>query len=92
MKLILVPRQLGINDEIGDSAFDEGMLKDAQNLGDQGTTPPSGTFSPDWDPAFKKEIHGKLPMSTLPSERLSIEKSKSWVIVSSSLICHDSKF
>ncbi|KAK4695719.1 hypothetical protein P7C71_g2086, partial [Lecanoromycetidae sp. Uapishka_2] len=48
---------MGINDEINDSAFDGGMLKDAQNLGDQGTTSSSGTFSPDWDPAFKKDIH-----------------------------------
>jgi len=29
------------------------MFADAANLGDVGTKSPSGTFTPDWDPAFK---------------------------------------
>lgn len=36
------------------------MLADAQNLGDKGTTSASGTFSPDWDPEFKEDIHGLI--------------------------------
>lgn len=55
--------QLGITDEIGDSAFDKGMLADAQTLGDQGTTSSSGVFTPDWIPAFKHDIHGLLMVS-----------------------------
>ena len=51
---------MGINDEIGDSAFDAGMLAGAKNLGDQGTTSASGTFTPNWDPAFLQDIHGVL--------------------------------
>jgi Dyp-type peroxidase family len=55
--------KMGIKDEIGDSAFDAGMLADAQNLGDQGTTPSSGAFTPDWIPAFKHDIHGLILIS-----------------------------
>lgn len=51
---------MGIKGDIGDTAFDAGMQLDAQNLGDQGTTPPGGTFTPDWDFAFEKDIHGEL--------------------------------
>lgn len=36
------------------------MLANAQSLGDKGATSASGTFDPDWLPAFKKDIHGLL--------------------------------
>lgn len=49
---------MGIKDDIGDTAFDAGMLADAANLGDEGTTSSTGTFTPDWIPAFKNDIHG----------------------------------
>ncbi len=51
---------MGIKDDIGDTAFDASMQLDAQNLGGKGTTPPGGTFTPDWNFAFKKDIHGEL--------------------------------
>jgi len=51
---------MGINDDIGDSAFNTGMLVDAPNLGDKGTTSASGTFNPDWDDEFKQDIHGLI--------------------------------
>ena len=38
------------------------MLADAQNLGDKNKNP-SGTFAPDWDPAFLKDIHGLILVS-----------------------------
>lgn len=53
---------MGINDEIGDRAFDGGMLADAQNLGDLGSTS-SSAFTPDWVPAFKQDIHGMILVS-----------------------------
>ena len=52
--------QLGIKDAIGDDSFEKGMLAQAEALGDKGTKPASGTFNPDWLPAFKKEIHGLI--------------------------------
>lgn len=55
--------QLGIKDEIGDSSFDAGMLAGAQALGDQGATSSTGVFSPDWDPAFKNDIHGLIQVT-----------------------------
>ena len=51
---------MGINDKIGDDAFDAGMLAGAAALGDPGTNSPSGTFSPNWIPAFKHDIHGVI--------------------------------
>ena len=51
---------MGIKDEIGDSAFDAGMLAGAEALGDKGTTSASGEFNPDWVPAFKHDIHGVI--------------------------------
>ena len=36
------------------------MLADAKNLGDPGTTSSSNTFNPNWDPEFKKDIHGVI--------------------------------
>ena len=56
--------QLGINDgNIGDNFFLEGMLQDSAALGDQGTTSSGNTFSPDWVPAFKQDIHGVVLIS-----------------------------
>lgn len=52
--------QMGIKDEIGDSAFDAGMLAGAEALGDKGTTSASGEFNPNWVPAFKHDIHGVI--------------------------------
>lgn len=49
--------QIGIYDQINDQAFKDGMLAGAKGLGDPGTTS-NGAFSPNWDPAFKKDIHG----------------------------------
>ena len=54
--------QLGIQDDIGDTAFNGGMRADAENLGDLGTTV-SGGFEPDWIPAFKQAIHGIIIVS-----------------------------
>ncbi|OBZ72595.1 Dye-decolorizing peroxidase msp1 [Grifola frondosa] len=54
--------KMGITDEIGDSAFDEGQLADAQDLGDKGT-PTSTGFVPDWIPAFKNPVHGVILIS-----------------------------
>lgn len=51
---------MGINDELGDTAFDAGMLAGAQGLNDPGTTSSAGVFSPNWDPAFKQDIHGLI--------------------------------
>ncbi|KAK0516663.1 hypothetical protein JMJ35_001266 [Cladonia borealis] len=51
---------MGITDEIGDSAFDAGMLAGAAALGDKGTTSASGEFIPNWVPAFKHDIHGVI--------------------------------
>lgn len=49
--------QLGMPDDIGDAVFTAGMLADAQNLGDTGSTSASG-FNPDWIPEFKKQMDG----------------------------------
>ncbi|KAI0399119.1 Dyp-type peroxidase [Xylaria palmicola] len=43
---------LGINDDIRDDIFKAGMLKDAPELGDKTEV--------DWDPKFKKDIHGVI--------------------------------
>jgi len=51
--------KLGLTDDLGDAAFKEGQLADAQNLGDKGTTT-GGTFTPDWIPAFKNPVHGVI--------------------------------
>lgn len=48
-----------IRDDIGDGAFNAGMLADADSLGDAGTTSADG-FEPSWDPEFKQEIHGLI--------------------------------
>ena len=55
---------MGITDLLGDAAFDDptGMLGRAKNLGDPGTTTGT-TFTPDWLPAFKKDIHGMILVS-----------------------------
>ncbi|MDI1485783.1 MAG: dye-decolorizing heme-containing peroxidase [Ramalina farinacea] len=53
---------LGITDAIGDDVFKAGMLADAKNLGDKNKNS-SGTFAPDWDPAFLEDIHGLILVS-----------------------------
>jgi hypothetical protein len=50
--------QLGLLDEIGDSLFDGSMKADASALGDNGVTQDDGSFQPDWDSTFLKDIHG----------------------------------
>lgn len=70
---------MGITDDIGDDAFNKGMLADAPTLGDQGTTLPSGEFDPDWIPAFKQDIHGLILISgesqvSVDRRRLEIER------------------
>ncbi|KAI9652145.1 MAG: hypothetical protein M1831_007177 [Alyxoria varia] len=50
---------LGIEDDIGDAAFNEGMLAGAQALGDSGKLV-DNNFDPEWEPAFKKDIHGSV--------------------------------
>ena len=57
---LLQSLQMGITDEIGDAAFDTGMLAGAKDLGDIGTSPSNGQFDPDWIPAFKQEIDGLI--------------------------------
>ena len=36
------------------------MLAGAEDLGDPGTKPTPTTFDPNWDSAFKKDIHGVI--------------------------------
>ncbi|KAM5541403.1 hypothetical protein V8D89_004957 [Ganoderma adspersum] len=57
--------KLGINDDIGDAAFNKGQLADSQNLGDP-PAPGLGNntaFMPDWINAFKNPIHGVIIVS-----------------------------
>ncbi|KAL9100162.1 MAG: hypothetical protein Q9163_004427 [Psora crenata] len=54
--------KMEITDDIGDTAFNAGMLADAQRLGDPGSTS-SGSFNPDWIPAFKNDVHGVVIVS-----------------------------
>lgn len=51
--------QLGMTEDIGDAVFTAGMLADAQDLGDMGSTSASG-FKPDWIPEFKKQMDGVI--------------------------------
>lgn len=54
---------LGINDDIADQPFHDGMLAGAEKvLGDPGKTV-GGKFTPDWDPAFKQDIHGFITVT-----------------------------
>ena len=55
---------MGITDLLGDAAFDDptGMLGRAKALGDLGVTN-GATFTPNWLPAFKKDIHGMVLVS-----------------------------
>ena len=55
------------------------MLKDSGNLGDKGTTSTTGSFNPDWIPAFKQDIHGLIMISadshaTVSSKLRDIQK------------------
>ena len=52
---------MGLKDDIGDTAFAGGMLKDAPDLGDPGTTATADT--PDWVPAFKQGVDGMILVS-----------------------------
>lgn len=51
---------LGFKDSIGDRAFADGQLADADLLGDEGQSDDAGNFDPNWETAFKGEIHGVL--------------------------------
>ncbi|KAH0001952.1 hypothetical protein KCU78_g14625, partial [Aureobasidium melanogenum] len=52
-------KKLGMTEDIGDAVFTGGMLADAQNLGDTGSTTAS-RFEPDWIPEFKKQMDGVI--------------------------------
>ncbi|KAF8879817.1 hypothetical protein BD779DRAFT_1446702 [Infundibulicybe gibba] len=61
-------QKLGIDDKslTVDTAFQSGQRVDAFNLGDDGKG--SGNdFNPEWDPAFKQQIHGVI-LSTADSD------------------------
>nr|UQK85143.1 dye decolorizing peroxidase [uncultured fungus] len=68
---------LGITDKLGDTAFDEpqGMLGRAQFLGDPGTTNGS-SFSPNWLPEFKNDIHGVILISGDSHETVTAQLKK----------------
>ncbi|KAF8884655.1 hypothetical protein BD779DRAFT_1612092 [Infundibulicybe gibba] len=52
--------KMGISGEkFTDTAFKSGQLADSINLGDKGTSEGS-EFVPDWEPAFKEQIHGLI--------------------------------
>jgi len=51
--------KIGITDNSGDVAFEGGQLKDAEGLGDKGTKI-GNNFDPDWEPVFKRPIHGVI--------------------------------
>ena len=48
---------------MGDTAFTDGQLKDAQNLGDAGVPGVDGEFMPNWINAFKNQLHGVILIS-----------------------------
>ncbi|KAK1224168.1 hypothetical protein PQX77_012973 [Marasmius sp. AFHP31] len=50
--------KLGLTDYLYDEAFQRGQQRDAKDLGDKGKETPDGTFEPDWESGFLKEIHG----------------------------------
>ena len=50
-------------DDLQDQPFDNGMLVDAQKLGDTGKSGADGTFDPAWTEAFKKAIDGIILVS-----------------------------
>jgi hypothetical protein len=53
---------MGIKDDLQDDAFAGGQLKDAKDLGDNGST--IGTdFIPDWEKPFLEPIHGLIFLS-----------------------------
>ena len=55
------------------------MLGRAKNLGDPGTTT-GGTFTPDWLPEFKKDIHGVILFSGESHETVSEQFKKVMII------------
>ena len=55
--------KLGIKDKLGDDLFDKGQLADAaQTFASGGIDDPRelNAAEPEWDPLFKKDIHGSL--------------------------------
>ncbi len=69
---------MGITDDLLDTAFTAGQLKDSKNLGDPGKDV-DGNFVPDWLPAFLQgNIHGVILISgdcaaTITETRTTIE-------------------
>ncbi|PIL30378.1 hypothetical protein GSI_07563 [Ganoderma sinense ZZ0214-1] len=55
--------KLGMNDDIGDTAFTKGQLADSKSLGDPGASGKDDTFTPDWITQFKNPIHGVIIIS-----------------------------
>ncbi|KAF8596577.1 Dyp-type peroxidase [Ceratobasidium sp. AG-I] len=51
--------KIDVNDDIGDFAFAEGQLHQAEILGDDGVKTSTG-FDPHWEPAFKDGVDGVL--------------------------------
>jgi Dyp-type peroxidase family len=49
--------KINITDDIKDQNFKDGMLKGAENLGDNGVGS-GASFQPDWDSTFLQELHG----------------------------------
>ncbi len=54
---------MGINDDLGDTAFNKGQLADSQSLGDPRTPGRDNTFTPDWIKEFKNPVHGVIIIS-----------------------------
>ena len=55
------------------------MLKGANSLGDSGKAGPNNTFDPEWDPAFKKGVHGLITIAgdsndTVLEQQANVEK------------------
>ena len=73
---------MGVKDDIGDKTFKAGMLADAENLGDKGNNT-SKPFNPDWNPAFKNDIHGVFLITgdshETTAEKLAEIKKIFWV-------------
>jgi Dyp-type peroxidase family len=49
--------KLGLVESLNDEAFDRGQLRDAKDLGDNGTDK-GGSFYPNWDSDFQQVTHG----------------------------------
>lgn len=55
--------KFGLTDYLYDEPFQRGQRHDSQDLGDRGKTSGDGTFEPNWDAAFLKEIHGVIQIT-----------------------------